>query len=90
MLRNLILTLTIAGGLVFPAVAQSPAEESEAGGANNAVERIVEESNGNVVIDIPENILNRILKEEPHRRTQPALARIACQGPRECHCRKIP
>lgn len=75
MLRNLILTLTIAGGLVFPAVAQSPAEESEAGGANNAVERIVEESNGNVVIDIPENILNRILKEEPQtqRSSNPVL-----------------
>lgn len=62
--RNLILTLAMAGSLVLPAVAQSTAEEPETAGESNPVERIVGESNGNVVIDIPADILERILKED--------------------------
>lgn len=63
-LKNLLIVLYVAGSIALPAAAQSPAEEKEEGGASNVVERIVTESQGNVVIDIPDNILQQILKEE--------------------------
>ena len=62
-MKKLILSLTIAAGIMLPAVAQTPPDKEEEG-ASNAVERISVESMGNVVIDIPDNILQNILKEE--------------------------
>ena len=52
--------------------AQSPVSRAEAG-SSNPVERIENESQGNVAIDIPDDILRQILKEEreaPRKDTQ--------------------
>lgn len=73
-LRKLILTLTIAGITMLPAMAQSVStkqQESE-NSASNVVEKIEESSLGNVTIDIPYNILQEILKEpkEPQHREE--------------------
>lgn len=45
--------------LSFPATAQSTAQNKE----NNIVEQIIVESEGNIDIDIPDNILEEILKQ---------------------------
>lgn len=60
---------------MIPAAAQSLPEEHKESAAKNTVERIVEESEGRVIIDIPENILHNILKEEQHsvRSNSPVL-----------------
>ena len=63
-LKNLIFILVAAGGILSPASAQSVSGDKESGRAANPVERIMEESEGNVVIDIPADILERILTED--------------------------
>ncbi|MDE6392731.1 MAG: SPOR domain-containing protein [Muribaculaceae bacterium] len=63
-LKNLILILAAAGGIMPPASAQSVSGEKAPGRSSNPVERIMEESEGNVVIDIPADILERILKDD--------------------------
>lgn len=75
-LKNFLITLCVAGSIALPAAAQSPAEENkEEGGTSNVIERIVTESQGNVSIDIPANIMQQILKEEHQtvRNTAPVL-----------------
>lgn len=61
--RNLIIPVVLALLLSTRAGAQAPSEPLE-GEPSNVVERIEQESNGNVEIDIPDNILQQILKEE--------------------------
>lgn len=55
------LILAIAGDFTSPAMAQSPAEEQP---EVNAVERIVIEGEGNVEIEIPDDILEKILTDQ--------------------------
>lgn len=55
--------MAAAGVFMTPAVAQSV---SSAGG--NVVERIENASNGNIEIEIPENILHQIMREDEERR----------------------
>ena len=57
-----IITAAIAGSLMLPAAAQSPAEPAPQ--AANAIERIVVESDSNVTIDIPQSILDDLLREQ--------------------------
>ncbi|MCM1369614.1 MAG: SPOR domain-containing protein [Candidatus Amulumruptor caecigallinarius] len=78
MTRNLKLRALLLPALLTSAVclyAQSPSENGqEEKKPENAVEAIEYESNGNVVIDIPDNILNNILKDDQqHVQHQPAL-----------------
>lgn len=54
----------------FSAMAQQPVPKEE---EHNPVETIAEESMGNVEIDIPENILENLLKEEPQHKPGNAL-----------------
>lgn len=61
--RTLILTLTMAGGSLLSAMGQSVSSPKQEAGQENVVERIEESSLGNVTIDIPDNILQEILKE---------------------------
>ena len=49
----------MAGAIAAPVMAQSSSEQQK-----NAVERIQQESNGNITIDIPDQILRNILKPE--------------------------
>ncbi len=55
------LILTATGGLILPVAAQSETQPSEE--KSNPVERIRKESNGNVEITIPENILELIISD---------------------------
>ncbi len=72
---NKIIALVTAGILAIPAAAQSAPEEHAGSTPRNTVERIVSESQGSVTIDIPDNILHNILKEEQHtvRSASPVL-----------------
>lgn len=65
-LKRIFICIGLAGSLVFPAMAQSPSESSGENAPANAIEKIVGESSGNVTIDIPDNILRELLKEEQH------------------------
>lgn len=72
--RKQILTMTIAGCSLLSAMGQSVSikqQETETS-ALTVVERIEESSLGNVTIDIPQNILQEILKErkEPQHREE--------------------
>lgn len=62
--NKLTLSIFIAGVSMTPAMAQSPAGNENNSAVENPVETIVESSMGNVTIDIPDNILLEILKEE--------------------------
>ena len=62
-----MILLTIVGGLLSPALAQSSSSNIKE--KTNVVEKIVEESEGTVEIDIPDKILHEILKEESHKKT---------------------
>ncbi len=57
-----IITAAIAGSFMLPVAAQSPAEPAPQ--AANAIERIVVESDSNVTIDIPQSILDDLLREQ--------------------------
>lgn len=61
-IKDTLLILTVAGALTLPATAQSVSPQENA--PTNAVERIEQESNGNVTIEIPDNILELIFREE--------------------------
>lgn len=65
-LNRLIISVCLAGGLYLPALAQAPAESAPDNVPANAVEKIESESGGTVSIDIPDNILQELLKEEQH------------------------
>ena len=72
-----IITAAIAGSLMLPAAAQSPAEPAPQ--AANAIERIVVESDSNVTIDIPQSILDDLLREQvskPQKQEQHLLPGI--------------
>ena len=64
---RLIMTAVMAGTSLFPVMAQSLSTEQQE--PANPVEMIEETSGGNVEIDIPENILEEILKEEKKKGT---------------------
>lgn len=55
--------MTIAGAVMTPAMAQSPSENSGYE-SSNVISLIETSSLGNVTIDIPEKILQEILKED--------------------------
>lgn len=80
-MKRLLLISVVAAGLVVPSYARPQSENPEAV-QRNAVERIVEESMGNVTIDIPDNILREILKEErtvprkEHRDLKPGINKL--------------
>lgn len=59
--------LTLAAGICLPARAQTNAEQNPP--PPNVVERIEQESGGNVTIEIPDNILEELYKEEPKKNT---------------------
>lgn len=61
-LKYLILS-AIAGALMAPTMAQSPAEGDK--DPSNVVQKIISESNGNVVIDIPDYIITELEKDDP-------------------------
>lgn len=61
--KTKILTVTLAVASLFTAGAQSPVTACDEEPAN-VVEKIERESNGNVRIDIPDDILEHILREE--------------------------
>lgn len=71
MLKKLNILFVLASAIMSQAGAQSPSE----GGAANPVSRIESESNGNVEIDIPTQILDLLIKEdrETTRKETPAL-----------------
>lgn len=56
-----LLILTATGGMTLPVVAQSETQSVEV--KSNPVEMIQRESNGNVTISIPENILELIISD---------------------------
>lgn len=60
--RKLIIfaLLAVAGSFSLPAAAQSP--------QSDLVERIENASNGNVTIDIPDNIMSQVMRNDPERR----------------------
>lgn len=60
--------------MAFPAVSQSPVEGEERGELN-VIERIEQESGGNVEIDIPDNIVRELLKGEQQQQqhNEPSL-----------------
>lgn len=60
--KKILISLILAGCGFAPARAQSLSEQPEDNG--NPIEKIEEESLGNVHIDIPDNILHELLKEE--------------------------
>lgn len=62
-LTKLMIILTMAGSMIFPAMAQTSSENKN----NNVVEKIVEESEGTVEIEVPDNILREIMKDEQPR-----------------------
>lgn len=70
-LNRILISLTLAGSLLLPAAAQSPSEQPEESSQTNVFEKIEEESAGNVSIDIPDNILRELLKEEQHTQRKP-------------------
>ena len=65
---RLFMTAVMAGMTLFPAMAQSLSPEQQQEPAN-PVEMIEETSGGNVEIDIPDSILEDILKEEKKKAT---------------------
>lgn len=65
---RLFMTAVMAGITLFPAMAQSLSPEQQQEPAN-PVEMIEETSGGNVEIDIPDSILEDILKEEKKKAT---------------------
>ena len=65
---RLLLTIVMAGTSLLPAMAQSLSTEQQQEPAN-PVEMIEETSGGNVEIDIPDSILEDILKEEKKKTT---------------------
>lgn len=65
---RLLLTIVMAGMSLIPAMAQSLSTEQQQEPAN-PVEMIEETSGGNVEIDIPDSILQDILKEERKKPT---------------------
>ena len=65
---RLLLTIVMAGMSLIPAMAQSLSTEQQQEPAN-PVEMIEETSGGNVEIDIPDSILQDILKEEKKKPT---------------------
>jgi len=72
-LKKLFLSFAVVGTFMVPSAAQSPTEKEEEN--SNAVERIEEQSMGNVEIDIPDNILQQILREEQRtpKHSEPVL-----------------
>lgn len=78
---RLIVTLLISTGFFSTSLALAQTEYSGQA-PKNAVERIVVESMGNVNIDIPDNILREILKEEKvqpkkgHQDLKPGINKI--------------
>lgn len=66
-MRYLTILLTLVWVFGIHANAQTTSAADEEPG--NPVERIVDESNGNVVIDMPANILERIMREEEKKQT---------------------
>lgn len=60
-IKYFIAALMISGSLLVPDVMTVSADNVV---PENPVEKIVEESDGNVIIDIPDDILKEILKEE--------------------------
>lgn len=63
-LKKLLLYITIVACFCISATAATPESESGNRESANVVEQIEVESMGNVVIDIPDNILQQLLKEE--------------------------
>lgn len=62
------LILTATGGVTLPVVAQSETVSTEV--KRNPVEMIERESNGNVVITIPENILELLISDQDSYKKQ--------------------
>lgn len=63
-----LLILTATGGMTLPVVAQSETQSVEV--KSNPVEMIQRESNGNVTISIPENILELIISDsDTHKKS---------------------
>lgn len=62
-LYKFLISLSVAVCVYTSAFAQSP-QSSQAPSAPNFIEKIEEDSNGNIQIDIPDNILDALLKIE--------------------------
>ena len=77
---RLFMTAVMAGITLFPAMAQSLSPEQQQEPAN-PVEMIEETSGGNVEIDIPDSILEDILKEEKKR---PRANVLLCRESTRC------
>lgn len=58
----IFLTIAATGGFSLPVAAQSESTQTEA--KTTPVEKIHRESNGNIVINIPENILEMIISDQ--------------------------
>ena len=65
------LSIAIAACLAMPAMAQT-VSEGEQNGAD-FIQKIEEGSMGNVIIDIPQNIIDELLKEEPSKKPKNEL-----------------
>lgn len=70
--KILTLIFVLAGALVAPASAQTSVQGNS---GSNPVENIMTESNGSIVIDIPQDVVDELLKEDKltHRRSGPEL-----------------
>jgi len=62
----------VTGNICFPVAAQSVSNDKPETSEKKAVERIVTESNGNVVIEIPENLLEKLYEAPPAPVRRPA------------------
>lgn len=63
--KKIIFCLSIAAVFCTTAIA-APSQQAQT--KVNPVEKIQEESEGNVIIDIPDNILHELMKEAPEKR----------------------
>lgn len=61
-----IICCVIAGGLSLAAMAQPVSDNDD---DKSVVESIQQNSNGNITIDIPESILQKIIQQEEHKNT---------------------
>lgn len=67
-LKKIILPLSLAACISVPAGAQSVVSAEVPESSPNFVEIIEEESGGNIEIDIPDSIMEELLKDEPAKK----------------------